>query len=107
MYYLSNNIAFMVSYVPQQTAAEGAWNKTRGCVPCHKALQPSSAMIRRIVGSCRQLLAGSAVVVKEERNVYHTREHLAQISDPLLAFSMFSMAFLLSLIDVGSASLPS
>lgn len=43
-----------VSYVPQDTAAAGALNSTRGFMPRQMVDQPSSAMIRLSTGNCRQ-----------------------------------------------------
>ena len=41
-----------VSYVPQQMAAAGTWNRTRGLSPLQRARWPSSAMIRFKTGIC-------------------------------------------------------
>lgn len=40
------------SYVPQDTAAAGALNSTRGFMPRHMVDMPSSAMMRRNTGNC-------------------------------------------------------
>jgi hypothetical protein len=49
------NRDFMVSYVPQQMAADGALNRTRGRTPRQSACHPSSCAILCMVGNCAAL----------------------------------------------------